>query len=133
MEAADTSTWSAAALPESVALLRSAVFDFADRAGVADPPLGRLQLAVSEAVTNAVIHAYRHDAHVGTVDVGATLGDEELRVVVADHGAGFASRPDSPGAGFGLMLMKEMADGIDIRPVEPRGTAVHMSFKVTGG
>jgi serine/threonine-protein kinase RsbW/stage II sporulation protein AB (anti-sigma F factor) len=106
------------------------VCEFADSAGVVDPPLENLRLAVSEAVTNAVIHAYRHDVEVGSVDVVADLGHEELRIVVSDHGAGFAARTDSPGAGLGLMLMKKMADGVDIRPVQPRGTAVHMSFKV---
>lgn len=129
MEALE-SNWSAAALPESVALLRTAVVEFANSAGVQDPPLGDVKLAVSEAVTNAVIHAYRNDDATGTVDVAADLGADELRIVVSDHGAGFARRDDSPGAGFGLLLMEAMADGVDFRPVQPRGTAVHMSFLV---
>ena len=124
------STWSAPALPGSVAFFRTAVFDFADNAGVLDPPLGNLRLAVSEAVSNAVMHAYRNDVVIGSVDVSADLGEHELRVVVVDHGAGFASRTDSPGGGFGVLLMREMADDVEIRAVAPRGTAVHMSFKV---
>lgn len=111
--------------------MRTAVFEFAHGAGVLDPPLGDLRLAVSEAVTNSVIHAYRHEQAPGRVEVAAELDDEELRIVVRDAGAGFAPRDDSPGAGFGLLLMKEMADGLEIRDGRPRGTEVHMSFKIT--
>ena len=128
MNAVATGTWSAAAIPESVHRLRTAVCEFAHGAGVADPPLGDLRLAVSEAVTNAVIHAYRDEPAPGDIDVAAEMHQHELRVVVCDKGAGFAPRTDSPGAGFGLRIIGEMADELQIRGRRPQGTEVHMAF-----
>lgn len=128
MDAVATGSWSAAAVPESVHRLRTAVCEFAHGAGVADPPLGDLRLAVSEAVTNAVIHAYRDEPAPGAIDVAAERHRHELRVVVGDSGGGFAPRDDSPGAGFGLRIIGEMTDDLQIRGRRPRGTEVHMSF-----
>jgi len=60
-------------------------------------------LAVSEAVTNVVIHAYRdrHHGLLGEVQVTATIDGEELLVSVADEEMGMRPRPDSPGAASG--------------------------------
>ena len=64
-----------------------------------------VRLAVSEAVTNVVRHAYV-GREVGTVSIGAHLdGDGVLVVLVDDDGVGPVPRMDSPGSGFGLGLV----------------------------
>ena len=63
--------------------------------------LDAVRLAVSEAVSNVVVHGYR-DRATGTFTVSIDWGPDELRVVVRDDGCGMQPRPDSPGAGLGL-------------------------------
>jgi serine/threonine-protein kinase RsbW len=108
--------------------LRSAVCDFASQSRVPDPPLSDIRLAVSEAVSNAVIHAY-HGEEAADVAVSAWLEGDDLRLVIADTGVGIGPRRDSPGLGLGLPLMSSLADSVDVRPANP-GTEVHLCFKV---
>src|SRR5687768_8571469 len=97
-----TASWSAPASAKSVAQLRQAVADFADEHGVTEPCLSDIRLAVSEAVSNAVIHAFRGREH-GTVIASVTTSDGEwIEVRVTDDGSGMAPRDDSPGMGLGL-------------------------------
>jgi Histidine kinase-like ATPase domain len=66
-----------------------------DADGIAD-----VQLAVTEAATNAVIHAYA-DA-TGELTVTAAMQAGELEIVIADTGPGLVDRDDGPGLGVGL-------------------------------
>ena len=115
-------------MPRSVPELRTALYEFAADS-VPDPPLADMRLAVSEALTNAVLHGYR-ESDSGEVEVHAELGPDELRVVVSDSGVGFSPRTDSPGLGLGMRLMQTVADDFEIRPRTP-GTEICMSFHLT--
>jgi anti-sigma regulatory factor (Ser/Thr protein kinase) len=53
-------TWSIPALADEVGSVRHAAIEFARAEGVPDRPLEDLRLAISEAVTNAVVHAFAH-------------------------------------------------------------------------
>jgi serine/threonine-protein kinase RsbW/stage II sporulation protein AB (anti-sigma F factor) len=86
-----------------------------------------VMLAVSEAVTNAVLHAYRDGRPAGRVRVRADLGDDEVHVEVADDGMGMNPRPDSPGLGLGLPTIGAVADGVEIDD-RAGGTVVRMRF-----
>jgi len=119
-----------AAGPEAPSGARRAVRALA-RHRVAD--LHAVELAVSEAVNNAVLHAYRDrdpTAGPGKVHVTAVVRGDELRVTVADEGIGMRPRADSPGAGLGLALMGTLADRIDIDQ-RRGGTRVTLAFRVT--
>jgi anti-sigma regulatory factor (Ser/Thr protein kinase) len=88
-------------------------------------------LAVSEAVTNVVIHAYRDrapDAGPGCVHITVTIGGDELLVAVADEGKGMAPRPDSPGAGLRLPIIATLADRFEIQQ-QPSGTRLLLAFR----
>lgn len=122
--------WSAPAVPHSVPKLRQALSRFAETAGVPNPPLADMRLAVTEAVANAIVHGYRDADEEGRVEIAAELRHDELRVVITDSGAGFSPRGDSPGLGLGLPLMRELADTVEIRSAQP-GTALHLCFKIT--
>ena len=89
-----------------------------------------VQLAVSEAVTNVVLHAYR-DAEEGTeagrIHLNVTAGAADVWVLVADDGVGMRPRDDSPGVGLGLAVIASASDELSIVEGEP-GTRVSMRF-----
>jgi anti-sigma regulatory factor (Ser/Thr protein kinase) len=119
-----------AAVPDAPSGARRAVRALA-RDRVAD--LHAVELAVSEAVNNAVLHAYRDRdpaAGPGKVQVTAVVRGDELHVTVADDGIGMRPRIDSPGAGLGLALMGTLADRMDIDH-RRGGTRVTLAFRVT--
>lgn len=87
-------------------------------------------LAVSEAVANVVVHAYRNQdpgSEPGEVHVTVTVDGEELLVSVADEGMGMRPRPDSPGAGLGLPIMATLADRFEAKQ-QRRGTRLLLGF-----
>jgi serine/threonine-protein kinase RsbW len=119
-----------AARPENVRQARGAVIDLARRAGVPAEILDAVSLAVSEAVSNAVLHAFR-DGSPGRVTVATDAEDSRLRVVVRDDGCGMAPHVGSPGAGLGLPLIAELSDSVSVQPAQPgRGTEVCMTFRL---
>jgi anti-sigma regulatory factor (Ser/Thr protein kinase) len=107
------------------------VVDFAYEHGVTEPCLTDILLAVSEAVTNAVVHAFRGRAH-GTVIASVTMSDDEwVDVRVSDDGNGMAPRDDSPGLGLGLPLIRHLADQFEHRPApDGGGTELWMRFRL---
>lgn len=118
------------AVPASVPALRSAVAEFVIRAGIGEPVLTSVKLAVSEAVTNAVLHAYVEAARPGPVHVSAWLDGDSLLVEVSDDGTGMMPRLDSPGLGVGLPFIADTADTLDIGSPPGGGTQLRMSFRV---
>ena len=91
-----------------------------------------MRLAVTEAVTNAVVHAYRDRGAAeepGRIRVALAMSEDAACVVVADEGLGMAPRPDSPGLGLGLSLIATMCDELQIDE-RVAGTRVRMRFAV---
>lgn len=111
--------------PRHLRELRDGVVAFADRLGGLDREAVRL--AVGEACTNAIVHAYRHAEQPGAIGVRALASDEGLVVEVRDDGCGPGPRPDSPGLGLGLPLMARLTDQIQVLDREP-GTLVRLVF-----
>ena len=81
--------------PESVGRARAELARFASRAGASETLVDGLRLAVSEAVTNAVRHAYPLDP--GEIRVRALVGEDGLEVVVSDDGCGVHRDRDGSG------------------------------------
>ena len=92
--------------------------------------LSDLALAVTEAATNVVLHAYRDRDEPGAVLIEAKRFDEYVCVWVRDEGSGLAPRVDSPGLGLGLGLIAQVADSADVRAPEGGGTEVVMRFNL---
>jgi anti-sigma regulatory factor (Ser/Thr protein kinase) len=114
------------ATPAAVPGVRRAVVDFAELHGVGVAP--DVALAVSEAITNAVLHAYR-DGDAGDVRVVACAEPDRLVVVVRDYGCGMKPNPESPGLGLGLAVIGRLATELNIeRPDEGGGTRLRMCF-----
>ncbi len=119
------------AVPACVPLLRGQVAEFAVAAGMQEPQLSGLKLAVSEAVTNAVLHAYV-DRQPGPVRVCAWLEAAKLVVEVSDDGGGMMPRLDSPGLGVGLPFIADTADRLDIDSSPAGGARLRMTFAFDG-
>lgn len=120
------------AQPPQVAVIRRAVSGIAKRGGADMATLVRLELAVSEAATNAVLHAYRAPTAAGRIHVTARVEGGTLDVTVRDHGCGMAPRTDSPGMGLGLSLMASESDHFEVRSADGGGTRVLLRFELDG-
>jgi anti-sigma regulatory factor (Ser/Thr protein kinase) len=117
------------ATADSVPRARHAVTEFARAAGVDDEQLDNICLAASEAITNAVRHAYRR-GEAGSVHVAAALAGDELWVLVSDEGHGLEARTQSPGLGLGLSLIASVAEEFAVVNRAIRGIELRMRFAV---
>jgi anti-sigma regulatory factor (Ser/Thr protein kinase) len=109
------------AVPEARQLMRSYVEEHCPNA---DAIRENVALAVSEAVGNAVRHAYDDDS--GRVEIAARHAADWLEVVVRDWGKGW--RPSSdPGLGLGVPLMRSMAE---LAVTAPDGGGCRVSLRV---
>ena len=115
--------------PLAPAVARHAVRDFLLSLGADPRAAGEVLLALSEIVTNAVVHGYRGEEG-GEVQVRAEHSDEQLVLSVADRGGGMAPRRDSPGLGLGLSLVGRIAERVDITAPVGGGTLVSMRFSL---
>ncbi|WP_346886284.1 anti-sigma F factor [Clostridium sp. UBA4395] len=105
-----------------------------------DPTLDELsdiKTAVSEAVTNAIIHGYGNESEGNFVKLEATIIDNEFTVKVIDNGAGidnvdmamqplYTSRPDLERSGMGFTVMETFMDSLIVESVKGEGTTVTM-------
>src|SRR4051812_23308645 len=109
---------------------RRAVMDRARRHVEDRAVLSDIALAITEATTNAVLHAYRDREEPGTVTVTAEREHDHVCFFVRDEGTGLAPRVDSPGLGLGLGLIAQVTDSADVRAPETGGTEVVMRFNL---
>jgi stage II sporulation protein AB (anti-sigma F factor) len=91
--------------------------------GGLDVDVDGVVLAVSEAVTNAVTHAYPDG--IGIVEMAGSSTPDAVTVTVRDHGCGLQARPD--GAGFGLEIIQRLAEHVAVDD-SPDGVALTMRF-----
>jgi anti-sigma regulatory factor (Ser/Thr protein kinase) len=108
--------------------IRDRVAAAARECGVADGELHGIRLGVTEAVTNAIVHAYGQDEDGNEIRVQLFVEDGELLIVVADDGPGMAPRVGSPGIGLGLPVVASVTQRLDVVTPEGGGTEVHMVF-----
>jgi len=94
--------------------------------------LGDLKLALTEACTNSVKHAY--GAGGGTVGITYELYDDRLVVEVVDHGEGFGpaagDAPDGDGlgeSGLGLAIIKAVSDDLEIAEGDDGGASLRFA------
>jgi serine/threonine-protein kinase RsbW len=117
------------ARPEGVAVVRQALAGMADALDFDAAVLADMKMAVSEACTNVVVHAYEGEP--GTLEVEMHAGEAGLTIVVRDHGAGIQPRParsEPPALGLGLPLIAALSDAFELRGSTGMGTEVRMMF-----
>jgi serine/threonine-protein kinase RsbW len=113
---------------ENVAVVRHAFGGLGDALDVPDQTLSDIKLAVTEACTNVVVHAY--EGAEGPLAVAAYIRDRRLVVVVSDEGRGIVPRPDSPGLGLGLPLIATLAESLELGTGANDETEVRMTFRL---
>ena len=124
------------AVAESVPAARAALSSFAAQAGAGGSRLDSIRLAASEAITNAVMHAYATEparASAGAIHISASAVEDELWILIADEGGGIRARADSKGLGLGLVLIAQLTDDFQILNRGGGGTELRLRFKLTPG
>ena len=128
------------ATSENEAFARLAVSGFMLPLDPTMEELADVKTAVSEAVTNAIIHAYAGKP--GMVHMSAVYdGTGELTIQIVDHGCGivdvqrarqpfFTTSDSEERSGMGFTVMESFMDGVDVTSVPGEGTTVRMSKRI---
>lgn len=123
-------------------MARTAVAAFVSQLDPTASELADIKCAVSEAVTNAIVHGYRDT--VGEIYIEVTLYREQLlEIRIRDHGCGIADvaaarRPlyttDAEGerSGMGFTVMESFTDNVKVRSTVGRGTTVVLYKTILG-
>lgn len=121
------------AVAGSLALVRQTLAGLAEAVDVPERALDDLKLAVTEACTNVVLHAYAGMEEPGQILVDVWHAESRLVVRVRDEGTGMKPRVDrgTPGLGLGLRLIAMLTAGVTITTEPDVGTAVWMTFNLS--
>jgi anti-sigma regulatory factor (Ser/Thr protein kinase) len=113
---------------ENIAVIRHVLGAFGEALRLPADLVEDVRLAVTEACTNVVRHAYDGDEP-GPIDVVVHPEGEHLHVIVTDRGRGMGPSPDVDGPGLGLPLIAALADSIEIHEAPIGGNRLAMSFE----
>ncbi len=120
---------------------RAVVAAFCSQLNPTATEIADIKCAVSEAVTNCIVHAYRETP--GTVYIGVRLYEERfVRVSVKDHGCGipdvkkareplYTTDAESERSGMGFTVMENFMDKLSVRSRVGRGTTVIMYKRIS--
>ena len=113
---------------EGVGVVRQALAGMADALAFDAAVLSDMKMAVTEACTNVVVHAYEDD---GMLEVEMLAGEDGLTIVVRDRGTGITPKPartEPPALGLGLPLIAALSDAFELKGSAGQGTEVRMTF-----
>ena len=122
------------------AVARSVVSAFTAELNPTVEELGDIRCAVSEAVTNCIVHAYRHlpEGEVGYIYISVRLySSREISVEISDNGSGiedveeakrpmFTSDREGERCGMGFLVMQSFTDSLTVKSKVGKGTCVLM-------
>ena len=120
---------------ENESFARVGVASFASQLDPTLEEISDVKTAVSEAVTNSIIHGYENGD--GTIIIEVTLTGNELTLTVSDNGVGiedlelamqplYTSRPDLERSGMGFTVMETFMDSLKVESVKGKGTKIIM-------
>jgi serine/threonine-protein kinase RsbW len=115
------------ARPENVAVVRHVLGAFAEALDLPAEIIEDMRLAVTEACTNVVRHAY-DGIEPGRLEIVIRPDGDVLEVVVSDHGRGIGPSPDTAGPGLGLPLIAALTHRLEIQRAPQSGSRLAMSF-----
>ena len=116
------------ARPENVAVVRHVLGAFAEALRLPSSVVDDMRLAVTEACTNVVRHAYDGEDP-GPLEIVIRPAGEGLDVIVSDRGRGIAPSPDRAGPGLGLSLIAALTHSLEIQHGPCAGSRLAMSFR----
>jgi serine/threonine-protein kinase RsbW len=120
-----------AARAENIAIVRHALGGLGDAVAIPQHKLDDINIAVSEACANVVLHAYPPGRE-GEMEIAASIGEGELTVAVRDWGRGIRPRADSPGLGLGLSMIAALAEEVQLGHDSEQHSEVRMIFTLNG-
>jgi anti-sigma regulatory factor (Ser/Thr protein kinase) len=112
---------------ENVAVVRHVIGAFADALNLPRDIVEDIRLALTEACTNVVRHAY-DGTEPGTLDVVIRPEGEVVEIIVSDYGRGMNASPDRTGPGLGIQLIAALAHRLVIEHAPQAGSRLAMSF-----
>lgn len=118
---------------------RVAVAAFVSQLDPTIEELSEIKTAVSEAVTNSIVHAY--DNELGMISISAQIKDDVVTIQVKDKGKGienidkakeplFTTKPDLERSGMGFTIMENFMDKLVVKSELGKGTTVTMSKRI---
>lgn len=121
--------------PQNVAVARVAAATLASQLDFSLAEIEEIKVAVSEAVSNCVLHAYPHGE--GPVEMEIRVGDEGFYVAVTDQGQGiadvaqareptFTTSRDPDHLGLGFTFMENFMDAMEVESAPGKGTQVRL-------
>lgn len=121
------------------AFARIVVAAFASQLDPTVEELADIKTAVSEAVTNCIIHGY--DGKDGIIHINCRLKEKEIEIEIIDFGNGienveiakqplYTSKPDLDRSGMGFTIMESFMDEVKIESIVGVGTKVKMRKKI---
>jgi len=117
------------AAPENVVVARQAITGLCEGIGFPSRSTDDVRLAVTEACTNVVVHAYAPETTSAQLEVEASAVDQELHVTVRDQGRGMGVFTGNAGLGLGLPLIAALTRAVEMRAgPDGVGTEIAMTF-----
>lgn len=124
---------------ENEGFARVAVAAFVSQLDPTIDELADVKTAVSEAVTNSIIHGYENEKE-GIIRIEAVISGNEVSISVIDNGRGikdvnqareplYTSRPDLERSGMGFTVMETFMDSLNVESEFGKGTRVIMKKK----
>ncbi len=126
-------------ISENEAFARVTVAAFMSRMNPSIDEVADVKTAVSEAVTNAIIHGYEGEVH--TITIFGQIEGEMLELRITDQGVGiqdiekameplYTSRPELERSGMGFLFMEAFMDEVQVQSSPGEGTTVLMKKKI---
>jgi anti-sigma regulatory factor (Ser/Thr protein kinase) len=111
---------------ENIAVVRHVIGALGTAVSLPRHTIDDMRLAVTEACTNVVRHAYEPDD--GQIEIVIRPDGDAINVIVSDDGRGLGPSPDVAGPGLGLPLIAALADRLEIDHAPQAGSRLLMSF-----
>lgn len=129
-------------LPENESFARVVIAAFCVQLSPTMSEVADVKTAVSEAVTNAIVHGY--EGTQGLVTLRAAIDGRTLRVEILDSGRGignvpqamepfFTTHPEQERSGMGFSVMQTFMDDLQVESAPGRGTCIRMRKRIRSG
>lgn len=126
-------------IPSNESFARVVVAAFLTRLNPTMEEVADIKTAISEAVTNAIIHGYQNEVH--KIEIEASVEEDTFTVSVRDFGIGiedigkameplYTTRRDLERSGMGFVFMEAFMDTIKVESKKDEGTKVTMTKKI---
>lgn len=127
------------AIKENESFARLSVASFVSNINPTIEEIGDIKTALSEAITNSIVHAYPKNT--GDVIVNVKISDNDVYITVTDYGIGiedidqakqpfYTSKPETERSGMGFTVMEGFMDSVQVISSPNKGVIVSMYKKV---